>query len=44
MYNGSQVSAADVFHEAIRAILKGKFGRMLSTPRNTLHLLEQGTT
>jgi hypothetical protein len=39
--NGSQTSVADVFHEAVGAILEGKFGPMLSTPRNIYTWLTQ---
>jgi hypothetical protein len=35
------MSVADMFHEAIEAILKGKFGRMLSTPRKIYTWLTQ---
>jgi hypothetical protein len=41
VYNGSQTSVADVFHEAIGAILEGIFGPMLSTPRNIYTWLTQ---
>jgi hypothetical protein len=41
VYNGLHTSVADVFHEAVGAILEGKFGRMLSTPRNIYTWLTQ---